>query len=274
MRTGPQTIGTLLTRDDRGTMQLTPALGRLEQLTAERQPAMLIVDPLAELHTADENDSTALRAVIAVFRDLAIRHNVAVVVLHHTRKGSSMSPGDPDIARGASGVIGAVRVALTLTRMSEDDAKKFGLPADPKARSHYVRLDDAKSNYGAIREAQWFEKMAYVLDNPEVVPAPSRGHHRRRRLPPQTDLAALVAGIEGGAPNGEPWSATLGQYERSVRGLLEKHGFATREAQENALDRLMTECGVEKATYRRATGNRGEAIGLRVAGKPHARWVD
>ncbi len=274
VRTGPQTIGTLLTRDDQGRIQLTAAMDRLEQLVAERQPAMLVVDPLAELHTADENDNTALRAVIAGFRDLANRHNIAVVVLHHTRKGSSMSPGDPDIARGASAVIGAVRVAVTLTGMSEDDAKTFSLPTDPKSRSHYVRLDDAKSNYGAIREAQWFEKMSYLLDNGEVVPAAVPWTPPAAKIATQTDLAALVAGIERGAPNGEPWSATLGSYDRSVRVLLDQQGFKTREAQQKALERLMAECPVEKATYRRQAGNRAEAVGLRVGDKPHAKWVE
>ena len=42
---------------------------------------MLIVDPLAELHTEQENDNTALRSVIANFRALAVTFNMAVIVL-------------------------------------------------------------------------------------------------------------------------------------------------------------------------------------------------
>ena len=41
-------------------------------------------------------------------------------MVHHTRKGIG-APGDPDTARGASAIIGAVRSALTLMGMSEDD---------------------------------------------------------------------------------------------------------------------------------------------------------
>ena len=57
--------------------------------------------------SSEENDNTALRAVIAKFRELAVKHNIAVVILHHTRKGGSASPGDPDIARGASAPLSA-----------------------------------------------------------------------------------------------------------------------------------------------------------------------
>jgi hypothetical protein len=50
---------------------------RLEALIVERNPAALIVAPLAGLHTAEENDNTALRAVIARFWELAIKRNIA-----------------------------------------------------------------------------------------------------------------------------------------------------------------------------------------------------
>ena len=55
--------------------------------------------------------------------------------------------------------------------MSEDDARAFGLPTDAKARSNFVRLDDAKQNYAPIRDAEWFEKVVHVLDSGEAVPA-------------------------------------------------------------------------------------------------------
>jgi RecA-family ATPase len=90
-------------------------MDRLKTLIEERHPAVLVVDPLAELHACEENDNNALRAVIAAFRELAVKYSIAVLVLHHTRKGSGASPGDPDAARGASAIIGAVRIALTLT---------------------------------------------------------------------------------------------------------------------------------------------------------------
>jgi len=273
IRTGPSSIGTLLARDEDGNLQFTPAMQRLEQMIAARKPALLIVDPLAELHSEEENDNTAIRAVIARFRALAVAHNIAVVVLHHTRKGGAASPGDPDIARGASAIIGAVRVALTLTGMSEDDAQAFGLPTDAKARSNFVRLDDAKQNYAPIRDAQWFEKLVHELDNGELVPAATPWTPPEAKEATQADLAALATAIERGAPGGEPYSPRLSNDVRSVKRLLEQYGFTGSDAQKNAMQRLQGECHVSGAQYRRPM-NRVKAVGLRVGDLPVADWTD
>ncbi len=171
IRIAPRTVGTLIVRDENGRLHFTPAMEQLDKLIAKHRPAMFIADPFTELHTAEENDNTAIRSIVAKFRELAITYNMAVIILHHTRKGAAYSPGDPDIARGASAIIGAVRIAVTLTLMSEDDARAFGLPTDIEQRSNFVRLDDAKSNYAPLRSAQWFEKVPYTLANGEVVPA-------------------------------------------------------------------------------------------------------
>ena len=171
IRTGPSGVGVLIERDaDTGELIPTPAMTRLRQLITEREPDVLIADPFAELHDAEENDNIAIRRIIAEFRALAVEFNIAVVLVHHTRKGI-VTPGDPDAARGASSIIGAGRMVLTLVQMSEEDAENFGLPQDRTTRSGYIRLDDAKQNYAAIDDAKWFEKIPYTLDNGEVVPA-------------------------------------------------------------------------------------------------------
>jgi hypothetical protein len=172
IRTGPANgLGVLFARDEQ-TRQLhsTPAMAALREILVERRPVLLIADPLAELHAEDENDNIALRAVIAEFRSLAAEFNLAVILVHHTRKGA-VTPGDPDVARGASAIIGAARIVLTLATMSEQDAESFGMPTDRKNREAYVRLDDAKQNYADIGDAVWYEKATYKLDNDELVVA-------------------------------------------------------------------------------------------------------
>lgn len=272
-RVGPHSIGTLLERGEDGKIQFTPAMQTLVDLVAAWRPAALIVDPLAELHDVEENDNTALRAIIARFRALAVKYNMAVIILHHTRKGSATSPGDPDIARGASAIIGAVRIAVTLTTMSEADAQAFGLPTDVAARNNYVRMDDAKSNYAPLRAAQWFEKVPYTLENGEVVPAAVPWTPPEAKIASATDLAALKAAIERGCPTGEPWSAKLSSEPRSVRPLLERHGFNGCEAQKGAMGKLSAECGLVTAQYRNPR-NRTQVSGLRIGAKPAAAWVD
>jgi hypothetical protein len=170
VRVGPVRIGTLFHAAENGRLTPTEGFQRLRNLIAERRPTTLIADPLAELHAADENDNTGLRAVIAEFRTIATEFNIAVVLVHHTRKGG-VAPGDPDSARGASSIIGAARIVQTITGMSEDDAKAFGIAEDRKTRSRYIRLDDAKQNYAGLDDPAWYEKVLYTLANGEIVPA-------------------------------------------------------------------------------------------------------
>lgn len=170
VRIGPNGTGTLLRRDPiSGRLGFTAAMRALETLLEEQRPDVLILDPLVELHDAEENDNTALRAVMAKFRQLAIQYNLALVLIHHARKGSGSAAGDPDSLRGASSIVGAARVVLTVLTMDEEQAGKLGI--NPKDRARYFRVDGAKSNYAPLHEAEWFERVEYELDNGERVAA-------------------------------------------------------------------------------------------------------
>lgn len=169
IRCGPRTIGTLFQRDPAsGRVMATEAMDALETLCMETQADVLICDPLAELHNAEENDNTAMRAIIAAFRGLAARLGIAVMILHHDRKGNN-APGDMDRMRGASAITGAVRVMLTLTTMSQEEADKFGIP--PEDRRRHFRIDGAKSNYAIATDAEWWRLAPYEIGNREAVAA-------------------------------------------------------------------------------------------------------
>lgn len=169
MRCGPHDIGTLFMRHpETGQIVPTAAMQQLEALCAQEGVEVLICDPLAELHNAEENDNTAMRAVIAAFRAMAKRLNIAVLILHHDRKGMN-APGDMDRVRGASAISGAVRVMLTLTTMSAEEAEKFGIPADQRRR--HFRIDGAKSNYAPATDADWWRLDGYQIPNGETVAA-------------------------------------------------------------------------------------------------------
>jgi hypothetical protein len=169
IRCGPEDVGTLFERDQ-ATGRITPtaAMAQLEELCVSTEADVLFCDPLAELHNAEENDNTAMRAVVAAFRSLAKRLNIAVVILHHDRKGNS-APGDMDRVRGASAISGAVRVMLTLTTMTEEEAEKLGIR--PEERRRHFRIDGAKSNYAATQDAEWWRLAAYEIENGEQIAA-------------------------------------------------------------------------------------------------------
>lgn len=170
IRLGPNGTGTLLRRDPAtGRLTFTAAMRALETTIEERKPDVLVLDPLVELHDAEENDNTAIRAVMAKFRSLAVQHDMAVVLVHHARKGAGGAAGDPDSLRGASSIVGAARVVLTVLTMDEEQAAKLGIK--PQDRSRYFRVDGAKSNYAPLHEAEWFQRVEYQLDNDEGVAA-------------------------------------------------------------------------------------------------------
>ena len=231
IRAGPGGVGTLFARDAAGMLRPSAAMARLRELIAERRPALLIADPLVELHAEDENDNNSLRAVIAAFRALAAEFDMAVILVHHVRKGA-MTPGDPDAARGASAIVGAARIVVTLVPMSEDDARAFGLPEDRKTRSRYARLDDAKQNYAGIEDAQWLEKSLYTLENGETVPAAVPWSPPDIWAAISTTVAnAILDDIDAGMPDGRKYSDHNTAKDRAAWLIVAQHVPSLTEKQ-------------------------------------------
>jgi hypothetical protein len=62
---------------------------RLSSTIAALRPALLILDPFVRLHRIDENASADVAPLLAYLRDLQRRYQLAVVVVHHARKGAA-----------------------------------------------------------------------------------------------------------------------------------------------------------------------------------------
>lgn len=60
----------------------------LAETVASLQPRLLILDPFVRLHRIDENVSGEVAPLLAYLRELQRRHKLAVVVVHHARKGA------------------------------------------------------------------------------------------------------------------------------------------------------------------------------------------
>ena len=61
----------------------------LAETVARLQPRLLILDPFVRLHRIDENASGEVAPLLAFLRELQRRHGMAVLVVHHARKGGS-----------------------------------------------------------------------------------------------------------------------------------------------------------------------------------------
>jgi len=61
---------------------------RLEETVAALRPRLLVLDPFVRLHRIDENSSGDVAPLLAHLRELQRRHNAAVLVVHHAKKGA------------------------------------------------------------------------------------------------------------------------------------------------------------------------------------------
>lgn len=60
----------------------------LDQTVATLAPRLLVLDPFVRLHRVDDNASGEVAPLLAYLRDLQRRYGVAVVVVHHAKKGA------------------------------------------------------------------------------------------------------------------------------------------------------------------------------------------
>ena len=80
------------------------------------KPTLIIFDSLIRLHTAQENDNTAMATVMGVFRQLLLLTNSTILVIHHDRKSL---PTSRDRARGAGDIVGAIDNQFSLIDKGE-----------------------------------------------------------------------------------------------------------------------------------------------------------
>jgi AAA domain len=61
----------------------------LAETVATLQPRLLVLDPFVRLHRIDENASGEVAPLLAYLRELQRRHAVAVIIVHHAKKGGA-----------------------------------------------------------------------------------------------------------------------------------------------------------------------------------------
>ncbi len=275
IRVGPDSgTAKLFEGDGSGEVYPTAAFEELKTFIEKNKVDVLILDPLVELLGGqDENSNGVMGGVFALLRRLAEDCKIAVIVIHHTKKGANIA-GNLEAARGGSALGGSIRIGLTLTVMSEAEADELGVPKE--TRKHYVRLDNAKQSYGPPSDAAlWFHRFSVELDNGDSSPALEPWSPPKVREMSLDELAPIIADIQAGCLSGAPFSPKLSNDERSVRHVLEKHGVKGA-AQSKTLDRLKDHHGLQAAhfTLRNGTRNYGMKMGLRIGDLPAAEWAN
>jgi hypothetical protein len=100
-------------------------LAKLAATVARLRPALVVLDPLRDLHGLDENDAQIVSALLAPLRLLQRQYGCSVMVVHHMAK--AVEGGAPKRAgqrlRGSSALHGWVDSALYLQPTNTDDKR-------------------------------------------------------------------------------------------------------------------------------------------------------
>ena len=254
----------------------TPAAGALKMLIEQaiEQHAIDVVslDPFIKSHGFDENSNNAIDFVCTMAAKMAIDHNCAIDLPHHTNKQVSRGPGDADRGRGASSMKDAARLVYTLNPMTTQEAEQFNLSeAD---RRSLIRMDSGKVNIApSSHEATWFRLIGVPLDNGQgIYQAGDNVQTVERWHPPKTwdglDSALLnriLDDIEAGCPDGTSrYSTATNAKDRAAWRVVVIHAPDKNEKQAREVINAWVKSGTLFLKEYTDTAARKQFQGLRV----------
>lgn len=126
-------------------------LKKLEQEISMYKPDVLLIDALARVHSADENDRTAMRAVTVPLQHICSQYGIAVVLVHHFKKPGlgDEKKRSGDLLRGSSDLLALARSVIGVQRL--DDRKGFQVDAagnDAEVPPAIVQLESGQTPAG------------------------------------------------------------------------------------------------------------------------------
>ena len=134
-----------------------------EQIRANRIDA-IVIDPFVSSHEVEESDNGMIDRVAKRLARVAMRCDVAIGLVHHTKKLPAGQEHDADSARGASALINAARVVRVLNPMSEKEAEQANIRVE--LRRLYFRASRDKQNLAPPDEDKnWYHMAGVNLGN-------------------------------------------------------------------------------------------------------------
>jgi RecA-family ATPase len=201
----------------------TAVFRALAALVERTRPRLVVLDALADVYAGEENARAQARQFIGLLRGLAIKNNLAVVLIAHPSL-SGMASGSG--TSGSTAWSNSVRARLYLERILDEGNRE----TNPDLRVLRVK----KSNYGpaGIELRLRWQNGAFIIDGPaggfDKIAADARAERVFLDL-----LAEFKAQGRDVSPNRSPTFAPT---------CFEKHPRAkgsTRRAFEGAMERLL-----------------------------------
>ncbi|TAK56991.1 MAG: AAA family ATPase, partial [Bacteroidetes bacterium] len=111
----------------------------INELCRTEKPALVVLDCLYWSHNRGENNSSGMKAILRQFTSLRDAHKLALLILHHTNKGSRYRGLHNNNMRG-SGVFGAASdTTLELRRSEKDETKRLFKPTKLRYNNDAMR---------------------------------------------------------------------------------------------------------------------------------------
>jgi len=165
-------------------------MDRLAATVRELRPVLLVLDPLRDIHSLDENDAQLVTALLAPLRTLAVEERCAVMVVHHMAKlGDATSRRrSGQRLRGSSALHRAVDSALYLQPSGDGPDRTVTVEVEHRAAAPVepfgMRLREAG-------EALWLEVAEAKTDDTETERAVAAREAARAKILRAVSLAAM-----------------------------------------------------------------------------------
>jgi RecA-family ATPase len=121
----------------------------LNQICRREGPCLIVVDCLYFAHGEDESDNSKMKQIMRQFLSLRDSHKLAVLVVHHTKKGSRKERMHNDLMRGAGAFGGAADTVLMLRPSQTEPGNRIILPTklrhsgDSNKKARLLSFDEA-----------------------------------------------------------------------------------------------------------------------------------
>ena len=183
----------------------------LEAFILRERIDAIIFDPLQDMTRSPETNDV-FRVLGQRLRRMASATQVAIGIIHHTRKLTAGVAATIDDARGGGALRGTARFNRLLVGMSAEEAAKAGV----ENHRHYLRIGDAESNLAppSAEVNRWFEKVSVMTPNGHSVGA-VKPWQWPDAMEGRADFeAAALRAIEEGLASGERYSERAQDKDR------------------------------------------------------------
>lgn len=132
----------------------------LQESLRPLEPTAVIIDTLREAHSADENDSTAMRNVVAAL--VAATQPAALILVSHSRKPSSDIP--PDLMSDQRGSSYVVSRMDSICRLTKHRLYYSGRAIEEGA----LKINRLDNGLWEVDNSEWLAHLKAVLSDPAL----------------------------------------------------------------------------------------------------------